>query len=415
MDNFSGFYKIDAKERIEKIKKYANLTDEEVEALKNTGALDLERADRMVENVIGAIHLPLGLATHFTINGKEMVIPMAVEEPSVIAAACKAAKQTLPKGFVANADEPIMMGQIQLVDVPDIGKAKKKLDEKRDEIIKVANEYMTPHAKWGAKVIDFNMRNIGKHKHMLLVEFDINVSDAMGANMVNTTLEGVAPTVASYAGGKVRLRIITNLAVKRKVTATAIWKKNVIGEEVIQGVLDGYELAKADVYRCSTHNKGIMNGIDAVILATGNDWRAVEAGAHTFASLDGYHPLTHYEKTHDGDLLGKIELPLVAATVGGAINTSPTARIALKIMGVKNSQELAMAAACVGLANNFAALAALSTTGIQHGHMKLHAKNIAVLAGANNPDEIDKVADKLAESKNFNTDYAKQILEGIRK
>ena len=153
MDNFSGFYKIDAKERIEKIKKYANLTDEEVEALKNTGALDLERADRMVENVIGAIHLPLGLATHFTINGKEMVIPMAVEEPSVIAAACKAAKQTLPKGFVANADEPIMMGQIQLVDVPDIGKAKKKLDEKRDEIIKVANEYMTPHAKWGAKEI----------------------------------------------------------------------------------------------------------------------------------------------------------------------------------------------------------------------------------------------------------------------
>jgi len=203
--------------------------------------------------------------------------------------------------------------------------------------------------------------------------------------------------------------------VKRKARASAVWKKDTIGEKTIEGILDGYELAKADIYRCSTHNKGIMNGIDAVMMATGNDWRAVEAGAHSFAAMGDYHPLTSYERTENGDLLGRIELPLVAATVGGSVNSSPTAKIALKIMGVKSSRELAMATVCVGLANNFAALAALGTVGIQKGHMKLHARNIAILAGAETPEEIDAIADKLTEDKDFSSEYAKKILEEVRK
>jgi hydroxymethylglutaryl-CoA reductase len=416
MDEFSGFYKLSVDERLKRIKRAAGLTDEEVKLLSNTGALELDRADRMVENVIGAVHLPMGVATNFLINGKKMLIPMAVEEPSVIAAACKAAKQTLPEGFKAEADEPVMVGQVQIVDVPDMEQARKNLKINKSQILDVANEYMKPHARWGAKVLDFSARPImSPSKEMLLVEFDINVSDAMGANMVNTTLEGVAPTLAALTEGKIRLRIISNLAVKRKARASAVWKKDAIGEEAIEGLLDGYELAKADIYRCSTHNKGIMNGIDAVMMATGNDWRAVEAGAHSFAAMGEYHPLTSYERTDKGDLLGRIELPLVAATVGGAVNSSPTAKIALKIMGVKSSRELAMAAACVGLANNYAALAALGTVGIQKGHMKLHARNIAILAGAKTSEEIDRVADKLTEDKDFSSEHAKEVLEGVRK
>ncbi|MBU0591392.1 hydroxymethylglutaryl-CoA reductase, degradative [Candidatus Micrarchaeota archaeon] len=411
MEELSGFYKLSAEERLKKIKKIANLTDDEAQIISDTGALKLELADRMVENVIGAIHLPLGIATNFVINGKEFLIPMALEEPSVIAAACKAAKQTLPQGFKADADSPVMIGQIQVVDIPDIGRAKKELEQKRSEIMKLAEKCLEPHAKWGIKPLGFNVRELSD---MLLVEFDVNVSDAMGANMVNSTLEGVAPAIEEYTGGKVRLRILTNLAVKRKARATAVWKKEVVGEDVIAGVLDGYKLAKSDIYRCATHNKGIMNGIDAVMLATGNDWRAVEAGAHAFAAMNGYKPLTHYEKNKNGDLVGTIEMPLVSATVGGAVNTSPTAKITLKISGVKSSAELAMAAVCVGLANNFAALAALSTVGIQKGHMKLHAKNIAVLVGAKTPEEIDAVANELDKLNDFSSENAKKILDRLR-
>lgn len=415
MVDFSGFYKLGIKERLERVKEHAGLTEEEVATLTDSGSLSMERADKMVENAIGAIHLPMGIATNFRINGRDMVIPMAVEEPSVIAAACKAAKQSLPEGFTAEADEPIMVGQVQIVGIADMLLARKNLENNKGEILKIAQEHMKPHARWGAGVIDFHARPLMGDTEMLIVEFEINVSDAMGANMVNTTLEGVAPTLETLTEGKVRLRILTNLAMKRKARASAVWRKEVIGEETIKGVLDGYGFAKNDIYRCATHNKGIMNGIDAVMLATGNDWRAVEAGAHSYAAMGRYHPLTSYQETENGDLLGSIELPLVAATVGGAVNSSPTARIALKIMGVKGSRGLAMAASCVGLANNFAALSALGTVGIQKGHMKLHARNIAILAGAATPDEIDAVAEKLSESKDFGSENAKRILEGIRR
>jgi len=415
MTDFSGFYKLSLSERQKKIKESASLTEEELAVISDTGALKPEMANRMVENVIGAIHLPLGIATNFRINGKEIIIPMALEEPSVIAGACRAAKLTLPEGFKAEADEPVMMGQVQLVDVPDTENALKNLEVNRHEIIRIANEFMKPHSKWGGRVLTFKARPVISEKgNMLLVEFDVNVSDAMGANMVNTTLEGVAPTLATLTEGKIRLRIIANLATKRKARASAIWKKGVLDDETINGIMDGYELARQDIYRCSTHNKGIMNGIDAVAMATGNDWRAIEAGAHAFAAIGSYHPLTRYERTEKGDLHGSIELPLAVATIGGAVNSSPTAKIALKIMGVKTSKELAMAMACVGLANNFAALAALGTVGIQSGHMKLHARNIAVIAGANSTEEIDAVASILVQKKNFGSDFAKTVLEELR-
>jgi len=414
MSEFSGFYKLSPEERLRKVKEYANLTDEEASVLAEEGSLKIATADKMIENVIGTIHLPLALATNFRINGKEYAIPMAVEEPSVVAAACRAAKQTLPEGFKADADDSIMIGQLQITDVEDTNLAIKNLEKNKGEVLKQAAQFMKPHEKYGCGVKDMEWRAFQTDAGpMIIVNFFINVGDAQGANMVNTTVEGVTPFVVPLTGGKARLRIVSNLADKRKVRASALWKKDVIGEDVIKGVLQGYEFAKADIYRCATHNKGIMNGIDAVILAAGNDWRSVEAGAHCFASLGEYHPLTRYERNENGDLVGSIELPMAVATVGPAISTNPTSRIALKILGAKSSREFAMAVACVGLANNFAALSALATEGIQKGHMKLHARNIAAFAGATN-QEIDAVAAKLSEEKRFTVERAKEIIEELR-
>lgn len=415
MVDFSGFYKLTPEERLKKVKEAAGLSDIEASALCDSGALEMAKADKMVENVIGAIHLPLGLATNFVINGKHMLIPMAVEESSVIAAASKGAKQALPAGFKADADESVMIGQVQLVNIANPDQALKDLELNRRKVMEIASEGMRPHERYGCGVRSFKAHKIETERgSMIIVDFHIMVGDAQGANMINTTLEGVAPTLAQISGGRVRLRIISNLAVFRKARASAVWKKDVIGVEAIEGVLDGFEFAKNDVYRCATHNKGIMNGIDAVALATGNDWRSVEAGAHSFAALGSYHPLTKYHVNERGDLIGSIELPLAVATVGPAMSSSPTARTALKIMGVKTSRELAMAMACVGLANNFAALSALSTEGIQKGHMRLHARNIAIYAGALTPGEIDAVADALSESRNFDAEHARAILRKVR-
>ncbi|MFH0738122.1 MAG: hydroxymethylglutaryl-CoA reductase, degradative [Candidatus Micrarchaeota archaeon] len=416
MEDFSGFYKLSVEERLAKVKKAAGLSDEEAVALSSSGALDLAKADKMVENVIGAVHLPLGLATNFLINGRHMVIPMAVEESSVIAAACRGAKQALPEGFHAEADEPVMIGQIQLIELPDFERAIKDIALNRKELMLEASGHMKQHERYGCGVRGFETKLLDTGRGpMLIVDFFVAVGDAQGANMVNTVLENIAPTFSKLTGGRARLRIISNLADRRKARASAVWKKDVVGSEVIEGVMDAYEFAKNDVYRCATHNKGIMNGIDAVALATGNDWRSVEAGAHAYAALGQYKPLTRYYKNEKGDLVGSIELPLAVATVGPAMNSSPTARLALKIMGVKTSKELAMAMACVGLANNFAALSALSTEGIQKGHMKLHARNIAMYSGATTPEEIEAVADALAKKKDFSLEKAKEALEEHRK
>ncbi|MEM4194913.1 MAG: hydroxymethylglutaryl-CoA reductase, degradative [Candidatus Anstonellales archaeon] len=411
----SGFYKLSVKERLTKIKEDAGLSDEEVRVLTNGGALSLEIADRMVENVIGVGHLPIGIATHFKINGRETLVPMEIEEPSVIAAASNAAKLCLPEGFTAKADEPIMIGQVQFIRVKNAKESVKRIQREKKKIIAAASEFTKQIEKYGGGVKNVYAKNFRtKRGEMIVVYFDIDVRDAMGANTINTVLEGVSPFLAEYIHGEYKLRILSNLAVKRKAYAEAVWKKENVGKEVVEGVLDAYEFAKADIFRTATHNKGIMNGIDAVALATGQDWRAVEAGAHAYAALNGYKPLTHYEKNKNGDLVGRIELPLAVGTVGGAINTSPTAKICLKILGVKSAKELAMVMACVGLANNFAALRALSTEGIQKGHMKLHARNLAIIAGAKTPDEIDAVAKALAEKNEYSVEAAKKVLERIR-
>ena len=416
MVDFSGFYKLSVDERLARIKEAAGLSEEEAKMLSDSGALKLAVADKQVENVIGAVHLPLGIATNFVINGKSVLVPMALEEPSVIAAASKAAKQALPGGFKAEADESIMIGQIQVTGIDDLSKATHNLTLNRKEILHAASIYMKQHERFGCGVRDFETRVLDTARGaMIVVDFHFAVGDAQGANMVNTALEGIAPTIAHLTEGTIRLRIVSNLATKRRARASTVWKKDLVGEGVIEGVLDAHEFAKADVYRCATHNKGIMNGIDAVALATGNDWRSVEAGAHVYAALGSYHPLTNYYKNENGDLVGTIELPLAVATVGPAVNSSPTARIALKIMGVKSSRELAMAMACVGLANNFAALAALSTEGIQKGHMRLHARNIALYAGAETPEEVDKVAGIIADEKNFDVAHAKEVLKEVRR
>lgn len=413
--NISGFYKLSIEERLKKIREIAGLTDEEVSVLKDSGALKPDVSDRMIENVVGNVHLPMGIATNFKVNGKEYLVPMAIEEPSVVAAASKAAKLALPEGFTAEAEEPVMIGQVQIVNVGNAVESVKKLEEKKDDIEKISKEHLKGIEKYGGGLKNIVFRTLKTSREdMVLAEFEVDMRDAMGANMMNTLLEAVGPTVAEMAGGESRLKIISNLATKRKVKVKAVWKKDKIGGEAVEKILDGYELAANDIYRCATHNKGVMNGIDAVALACGQDWRAIEAGVHAYAAIDGYKPITYYEKDKDGNIAGTIEIPMAVATVGGATGTLDSAKIALKILGAKTSQELGMVMAAVGLANNFAALYALGTEGIQKGHMKLHARNIAVLAGASSPEEIDKVADEMAKEEKYNLDFAKEALKKIK-
>ena len=415
--DISGFYKLPIEERLRLLKDFAGLTDEEVNILKKTGALELDSANRMIENVVGTTELPLGIATNFLINGKDYLIPMAIEEPSVVAAASYAAKLARPKGgFNTNSTEPIMIGQIQLVSVNDIEKAAQEILNKKEEIIELANKQDPILIKFGGGVKDVEVRKINtKRGEMLVIHLLVDVRDAMGANAVNTMAEAVAPFLEEITGGKARLRIISNLADRRIARAKAIWSKDILGEELVEGILDAYAFAEADQYRCTTHNKGIMNGIDAVVIATGNDFRAVEAGAHSYAARNGkYRSLTKYYKNGDGDLVGEIELPVAVGTVGGATRTHPIAKIALKILGVKTAKELGEIIAAVGLAQNFAALRALASEGIQRGHMELHATNIAVLAGAKG-DEIDEVAEQMIKEGNINVQRAKEILEEMKK
>lgn len=417
MAEFSGFYKLPAEERLRRIAEYAKLSDSEVSVLKNTGALGLDVADRMAENVIGAAHLPLGLGLNFRVNGKDYVVPMAVEEPSVIAAASNGAKLCLPEGFEAGADEPVMIGQLQVVGLKDAKKGAEKIAKAKKEIGKIARELTKKMEERGGGFKTLYAKPLKTARgEMLIIYFEVDVRDAMGANTINTMLEGIAPEIAEILGeGTVKLRILSNFADKRKAWAKAVWKKDAVGEEAIEGVLDAYEFAKADIYRATTHNKGIMNGIDAVATATGNDWRAVEAGAHAYAARDGkYQPLTRYEKDKGGNLVGSIELPMAIGTVGGSMGSNPVAKIALKILRVKSAKELAMVAACVGLANNFAALRALSTVGIQKGHMKLHARNLASTAGAGTLEEIEKVATALEAEGAYSAERAREILKRIR-
>ncbi len=413
---YEGFYKLSIEERIKFVKEFSELTDEEVNLLKGQG-LKLEEADKMIENVIGIFPLPLGVAMNFLINGRDYIIPMAIEEPSVVAAASHAAKIARIKGgFFANADESIMIGQIQFVDVKNTYDAMIKILNKKEELIRIANEIKPSIVKRGGGVKDIIVRELNTNRgKMLIVHVLINVVDAMGANIVNTICEKLAPYIQDIIGAKFRLRIVSNLAIYRMARAYAIFDKEATGgDEIVEGILDAYEFARNDIFRAVTHNKGILNGIIAVAIATGQDTRAIEAGCHGYAALNGYKPLTHYEKDKEGNLIGYIEVPLAVGTVGGATRSNPVARVCLKILGVKSARELACIMASVGLAQNFAALRALVKEGIQKGHMKLHARQIALSLGC--PlDILDKVVDEMIRSNNISYEYAKELIEKYKR
>ncbi len=411
--DISGFYELSVEERLAIVKKVCSLTEDEADTLKKTGCLSLSTSDRMIENVIGTIELPLGIATNFIVNGRELLVPMATEEPSVVAAASNAAKLARPTGFKAHSDEPIMIGQIQLMDFDN--DAKEKIMAHKEKIKEITNSKDSTLVKLGGGLTDIEVRELESSRGKILaVHILVNVADAMGANAVNTMCESVAPFLEELTGARSVLKIISNLAIYRLAYAETTWKKYVIGEDIIEGILDAYAFAQADTFRCATHNKGIMNGIDAVLIAVGNDFRAAEAGAHAFAAIDGYKPLTEYYKDKHGNLVGKIKLPMVTGIVGGSTNSNPIAKISLKILGVKHAKELGEIAACIGLANNFAAMRAMVKEGIQKGHMKLHANNIAMAAGATH-EEVPKITHIMLSENKISVARASELLEQLRK
>jgi hydroxymethylglutaryl-CoA reductase len=412
----SGFYKLPIEKRREFVTQFMNLNEDDVKIF--SSCLDLTTADRMIENVLGTFELPLGLAVNFLINNKDYIIPMATEESSVVAAASNAAKIARIKGgFSTTCSEPLMIGQLQLLHIKDVATAAQKIMQHKKQLLTLANAQDKILVDFGGGAKDIEVRILDSPLgRMIVTHLIVDVRDAMGANAVNTMCEALAPMLEEITGGKVRLKILSNLADKRLVKATAIFDKEKMGgDHIVDAFLESYILASIDPYRAATHNKGIMNGIDALIIATGNDFRAIEAGAHAYAARNGrYTSLTTYHKNKNGDLVGEIELPMAVGVVGGAANMHPKARLCRKILGITTARELAEVVASLGLAQNFAALFALSTVGIQKGHMSLHAKNIAVMAGAQG-DEIEKLADQLVHDGKVKLDYAKELLEKIRK
>lgn len=403
-------------DRRAKVAELAGLDEDSLEAISEVGSLGSSQADKMIENVVGTTELPLGIATNFVVNGREVLVPMAIEEPSVVAAASNAAKiARAAHGFKAEGGEPVMIGQIQVCGVADPHAQAVSLIQHKKEIIDMANEQDPVLVKVGGGARDLKCRVVDTPRgEMLIVHLLVDTRDAMGANAVNTMAEAVAPYIEEITGGKVYLRIISNLATERIVRASAVFPKGELGgEEVVEGILQAYAFAYGDPYRAATHNKGIMNGIIAVANATMNDTRALEAGAHAYASMTGtYRPLTCWERNSDGDLSGSIEIPLAVGLMA-ATAVHPVAKAAISILGVESSQDLSRVLASVGLAQNLAALRALATEGIQKGHMALHARNVAILAGAKK-GEIDELADALASEGKVRLDLAKQILDEMR-
>jgi hydroxymethylglutaryl-CoA reductase len=414
----SGFYKLSIDERLKVVKEFADLTDEEISMLKASSSLSLELADRMIENVIGVFPMPMGIAVNFLINRRDYLIPMVIEEPSVVAAASYGAKMTRSKGGIfTSSTEPIMIGQIQAVKIKDPYRARMAIIEAKDEILKKANEQDPMLVSVGGGAKDLRVKVIDTIRGpMVITELLVDCRDAMGANAVNTMCEAVAPLIERITGGKVFLRIVSNLATERLARAWTIVDKNAVGgDEVVDGIIEAYAFAAADPYRAATHNKGILNGVIAVALATCNDHRAIEAGAHAYAARTGrYLPLSVWEKNEEGDLVGSIEMPMAVGIIGGATKVHPIAKIALKILGVKSARELAEVMAAVGLAQNLAALRALAHEGIQRGHMSLHARNIAIMAGATG-ELIDVIAERMVEERKIRMDRARELLEEYKR
>ena len=416
----SGFYKLSPSQRREMVARFAGLDEAEEQSLSDFGAIGEATANRMIENVIGTWPMPLGVASNFLIDEKEYFVPMALEEPSVVAAASNMAKATRKRGGISTSNsDPVMIAQIQLVQVPDPNAARLKILEHRQRLVELANQQDPILVKFGGGARDLEVRIIQTSTGpMVVTHLKVDCRDAMGANAVNTMAEALAPELEELTGGKVYLRILSNLAIHRLTRARAvIAPEDLGGAEVVEGIISAFNFAAADIFRAATHNKGIMNGIDAVVMATGNDWRAVEAGAHTYASWraaeTGNLSLTNWEKAANGDLVGTIELPMPVGLVGGATATHPVARSCVKLLGVKTAQELASVIASVGLVQNLAALRALASEGIQKGHMGLHARNVAVAAGAEG-DEIEQVVAILKKGGKVRADLAQKALAEVR-
>jgi hydroxymethylglutaryl-CoA reductase len=410
----SGFYKLPPDERLRAAAEQAGITPEEVSAVE-TG-LELAQADKMVENVIGMFQVPLGIATNFVIDGREVLIPMATEEPSVIAAASNGARMAREAGgFSTSCTGPVMRAIIQATGIADPFGAKQAILLHKDELTEMANGKDPMLIRYGGGVKDIEVHVIeSRLGPMVVTHLIVDCRDAMGANAVNTMAEALAPHIERITGGRVYLRIISNLADKRLARARAVFRaEDIGGPEVVEGIIQAAALAEVDPYRAATHNKGIMNGVTAVVLATGNDTRAVEAGAHAFASVKGrYQSLTRYERNKDGDLVATIELPVAVGLVGGATRVHPVAKSAVKILGVKTADDLSRIIAAVGLCQNFAALRALASEGIQRGHMSLHAKNVAVQAGAK-CDMIEIIAARMAAERRINVDRAAELMKEL--
>jgi hydroxymethylglutaryl-CoA reductase len=371
------FYEMGREERLDYIRKAVGISDD-IEVMLRP--LPYEDANRMIENAIGIMSIPMGIATNFVINGRECLIPMAIEEPSVIAAVGNAAKiAKVNGGFVAEADDSLMIGQVQVVGLGNVKHAMSKILRNKNQLLATANSNSRSVTAVDLQVRQLRDKSPNNMGNMLLVELVIDTKDAMGANAINTMCEAIAPHVAEITGGEVVLKILSNYATRRMVRCKATFDKEQLGgSQIVKRILYAYALAYSDAYRAVTHNKGVMNGIDAVALATGQDFRAIEAGAHAYAARNGiYRSLTSWRKTKEGDLAGEIELPLAVGVVGGVVNVHPTAKFALQILGVKSAKELAMVMAAVGLAQNLAAIRALSSEGIQAGHMKLHARKFS--------------------------------------
>ena len=404
-------------QRLNHLKALTNISQHDIEILRNPTSFTFANANRMVENAIGVFSLPLGIATNFVINKKKYLVPMAIEEPSVIAAASNAAKIAKNNGgFIAECNESLMIGQVQIVSLTiSLNTARMRLNAHKNEILRIANSKSKSIVAKNFQVReleDKSHNNIGK---MLLLELFVDTKDAMGANTINTMCESISSRIEELTGGKVILKILSNYATKRLVKCRAVFSKNDIGGEgVVENILYAYSLAYSDVYRAVTHNKGVMNGIDAVALATGQDFRAIEAAAHAYAARSGiYRSMTRWYKTRKGDLAGELELPLAVGIVGGAASVHPVAKVGLKILGVKAAKELAMVLSAVGLAQNMAAIRALASEGIQKGHMRLHARNIATMVGSEG-SQIDIVAKKISDENDVTVRRAKEILFSLK-
>ena len=428
MDPISGerknvkFYNLSLEERLRLLADQSGVASDELAALAGQQGLSPDQADHMIENAIGTFALPVGIAQNFIINGRPVLVPMVIEEPSVIAGASYMARLAQPTGgFIAHSDPPEMIGQMQIIDLDDPPTARLKLLEQKNRLLTEAAQVDPVLAKLGGGPRDIQVRLIESSPigPFLVLHLVDDVRDAMGANAVNTAVERLTPMVQEITGGRVLLRILTNLADRRLARARVTIRLddlatgNFSAEEVRDGVIAAWAFAAVDPYRAATHNKGIMNGVDAVVIATGNDWRAVEAGAHAYAARSGrYTSLSTWGLDADGNLAGTLEMPMAVGTVGGATRVHPAARAALKLMGVTSAHQLAEIIVSVGLAQNLAALRALATEGIQRGHMGLHARQVAIAAGAAG-QQIERVAAQMVADKTIRIDRAEEIMKEI--